>query len=180
MSDGQKQNAGSRWHRWEPHIHAPGTILNDQFKGDDPWEEYLNTLEEASPPIRAIGVTDYYRADSYLRMIKAKEQGRLEKCDLIFPNIEVRLAIGTVRVRWANLHLLVSPEDPKHLDEISRILAQLTFKAYDDTFSCREDDLIRLGKAVAKGVSDGGALVRGAEQFKVSFEQLKQVYNDSA
>ena len=25
---------GSRWHRWDPHLHAPGTLLNDQFGGD--------------------------------------------------------------------------------------------------------------------------------------------------
>ena len=24
---------GSEWHRWEPHIHAPGTVLNNQFEG---------------------------------------------------------------------------------------------------------------------------------------------------
>jgi len=26
-------NSGSLWHRWEPHVHAPGTLLNNQFKG---------------------------------------------------------------------------------------------------------------------------------------------------
>jgi hypothetical protein len=36
---------GSEWHRWEPHIHAPGTILNTQFGNADPWEAYLATLE---------------------------------------------------------------------------------------------------------------------------------------
>jgi len=35
-------NSGSRWHRWEPHVHAPGTVLNDQFKGADSWERYLS------------------------------------------------------------------------------------------------------------------------------------------
>ena len=25
---------GSEWKRWEPHIHAPGTVLNNQFGGD--------------------------------------------------------------------------------------------------------------------------------------------------
>ncbi len=36
---------GSEWHRWEPHIHAPGTILNNQFGATDPWGAYLATLE---------------------------------------------------------------------------------------------------------------------------------------
>jgi hypothetical protein len=29
---------GSEWHRWEPHIHAPGTILNNQFSSAEPLE----------------------------------------------------------------------------------------------------------------------------------------------
>jgi hypothetical protein len=28
-------NRGSEWRRWEPHIHSPGTILNNQFGGAD-------------------------------------------------------------------------------------------------------------------------------------------------
>lgn len=26
---------GSLWHRWDPHIHTPGTALNDQYTGSD-------------------------------------------------------------------------------------------------------------------------------------------------
>jgi hypothetical protein len=51
---------GSEWHRWEPHIHAPGTIFNNQFGSADPWEAYLTTLEGLTPPIEVIAVTDYY------------------------------------------------------------------------------------------------------------------------
>lgn len=47
---------GSEWHRWEPHIHAPGTILNNQFGTGDPWSVYLTTLEGATPNIEAIAV----------------------------------------------------------------------------------------------------------------------------
>src|SRR6516225_3478338 len=62
----QELNSGSRWYRWEPHIHAPGTVLNNQFKGPDSWECYLKALEAATPAIRAIGVTDYYSAERYV------------------------------------------------------------------------------------------------------------------
>jgi hypothetical protein len=90
----EELNSGSRWCRWEPHVHAPGTVLNDQFKGDDSWEGYLTALETAAPAIRAIGVTDYYTTQSYERVCEAKRSGRLPGCDLIFPNIEMRLGIG--------------------------------------------------------------------------------------
>jgi hypothetical protein len=178
---GQELNSGSRWHRWEPHIHAPGTVLNDQFKGADCWEQYLSALETATPTIRAIGVADYYGSETYERVYDAKRQGRLPKCDLLFPNIEMRLALGTVRGKWVNLHLLVSPEDPNHLTELKRFLARLTFSAYEDSFSCCTDDLIRLGQRVDQKLTDPvAALRRGAEQFKVSFDQLKQVYKESS
>lgn len=57
---------GSQWRRWEPHMHAPGTILNNQFGGGDAaWNAYLSSLEAASPTIEAFAVTDYYLTDTY-------------------------------------------------------------------------------------------------------------------
>lgn len=174
-------NSGSRWHRWEPHVHAPGTILNDQFRGPDAWETYLKALETAAPVISAIGVTDYYSTEIYERVCEAKRLNRLAGCDLIFPNIEMRLAIGTVKGRWANVHLLVSPEDPAHLPELKRFLARLTFKAHNDSFCCNKEDLTRLGHLSDPEITDPmAALERGSQQFKVSFEELKQIYSDSS
>ncbi len=174
-------NSGSRWYRWEPHIHAPGTLLNDQFKGANSWECYLKALEAARPAIRAIGVTDYYSTNSYERVCEAKLQGRLPGCDLIFPNIEMRLGIGTVKGKWVNLHLLVSPDDPDHLAELNRFLARLTFSAYGDSFCCNKGDLTRLGQWSDPRLTDPAvALERGCEQFKVSFDQLREGYAGSA
>ena len=56
---------GSEWRRWEPHIHAPGTVLNNQFGGGDPWATNLATLEARLPRIEAIAATDYYVTDTY-------------------------------------------------------------------------------------------------------------------
>ena len=57
-------NRGSEWHRWEPHIHAPGTVMNNQFSGSTAWHDYLTALEQATPVIEAIAVTDYYVTDT--------------------------------------------------------------------------------------------------------------------
>lgn len=65
---------GAQWHRWDPHIHAPGTVLNDQFGGTDPWETYLTELEAKSPSIRAIAATDYYLTDTYEQLCHHKEK----------------------------------------------------------------------------------------------------------
>jgi ABC-type dipeptide/oligopeptide/nickel transport system ATPase component len=172
-------NSGSLWHRWDPHIHAPGTILNDQFSGDRKWEDYLDALEAADPPIRALGITDYYSIATYEAVCASKAKGRLPHCQLIFPNIELRLAIGTVKGRWVNIHLLVSPEDSDHVAQIQRILSNLSFKAHEEVFKCTQDDLIRLGKKIDPAKPDA-ALEIGARNFKVSLDDLREVFNNSA
>lgn len=171
---------GSMWNRWEPHVHTPGTVLNDQFTGIDAWERYLRKIEYASPTIRALGVTDYYSTSTYERVLTAKSDGRLKDCDLIFPNVEMRLAVGTVKGRWANIHLLVRPEDQNHLEELWRFLSRLSFVAHGDRFNCTKGDLIKLGQKTDAGLTNEAALEKGATQFKVSFPELATLYSESA
>ena len=170
---------GSEWKRWEPHIHAPGTVLNNQFKGPDPWGEYLTALEKVTPKIEALAVTDYYITDTYEEVLRRKESGRLKDVQLIFPNVELRLDVAS-KSGFVNLHLLVSPEDPDHLDQLRRILTRLQFQAYGDRFDCTSSELIRLGKKTDIDITDDIAALRfGATQFKVNFSQLKEVYHQS-
>jgi len=170
---------GSEWHRWEPHIHAPGTVLNNQFGSNNPWEAYLRSLEELVPAVEAIAVTDYYVTDTYEEMLKHKAAGRLPGVQLIFPNIELRLDVAA-KTGFVNIHLLVSPEDPDHLSEIKRILKRLQFLALGDRFDCTREELIKLGKRTDTSIVDDIAALRhGATQFKVNFDQLRKVIHES-
>lgn len=170
---------GSEWRRWEPHIHAPGTVLNNQFGGADPWGTYISTLETRLPKIEAIAATDYYVTDTYEQIIAYQANGRLRDAQLIFPNIEIRLDV-TARTGYVNLHLLVSPEDPNHLAEVRRVLTRLQFHAYEDDFDCSRQDLIRLGRRANPALlDDRAALAHGATQFRVSFAQLRKVLTDN-
>ncbi|MGD0103438.1 MAG: hypothetical protein ABSC06_05305 [Rhodopila sp.] len=139
------QDSGSRWRRWDPHIHAPDTIMANQFRGPDPWESYLSALEVQTPQIEALGITDYYCLECYERVRQEKAAGRLAGCALIFANVELRLNYATVKGNWANLHLLISPEDPEHVTEARRFLSHLTYEAHNDTFRCTRAELMRLG-----------------------------------
>lgn len=172
-------NSGSHWHRWDPHVHAPGTLLNDQFTGNDGWNQYLTKLEQTQPVIEAVGVTDYYTLATYERLVTEKAKGRISNVLLVFPNIEMRLVTGTMRGRAVNIHLLVSPEDPNHVSEARRFLSRLTFSAYGDLFACRDEDLIQLGQKMTSSLDGKSALSKGAEQFKIEFENLRQVYRES-
>src|SRR3546814_20380023 len=49
-----------------------------------------------------------------------------------------------------------------------------------DRFDCTRADLIRLGKKADPNITDdGAALAYGASQFKVNFQQLREVYAES-
>lgn len=171
---------GSQWHRWDPHIHGPGTLLNDQFGGGDPWEAYLKAIEACSPRIEALGVTDYYTTSTYEAVRLRREQGRLSDVKLLFPNIELRLDVAA-KTGFVNLHLLVSPDDPDHVNEVKRFLSRLHFGAHSDRYDCTVADLIRLGKAADASIKDDRkALAHGATQFRVSFDGLRSAFKESA
>ena len=171
---------GSEWRRWEPHIHAPGTVINNQFKGPNAWEGYLTSLENAMPAIEAIGVTDYYVTDTYEEVLRHHGEGRLPNVKLIFPNIELRLDVAT-KSGFVNMHLLINPEDPDHLEKVHRLFSQLHFSVSEDHFDCTRAELIRLGKKLCPDITDDHvALAKGAEQFKVPFRGLQQAWKDNA
>ncbi len=169
---------GSEWRRWEPHIHAPGTVLNDQF-GPDDWDQYLVALETATPIIEAIAVTDYYVTETYQRVRAEMALGRLPQVLLVFPNIELRLDVAA-KSGFVNMHLFVSPEDSDHVEQVQRLLSRLQFRAFGDRFDCTRADLIRLGKKADPSITDeGAALSHGAGQFKVNFAELRDVLGSS-
>jgi ABC-type lipoprotein export system ATPase subunit len=166
---------GSEWHRWDPHIHAPGTVLNDQFSGD--WHAYLSRIEDSSPTIEALGITDYFSIRTYRTVLEQKLKGRLPNVMLIFPNIEMRLDIKTGKRKPINIHLLFSPDDPNHAEEIERVLGFLEFDFRERTYKCAEADLMNLGRAFdPRQVNDHGALRVGVNQFKTTLRDLRNLF----
>lgn len=142
---------------------------------------YIAALNRASPPLRALGITDYYLLETYEAVRAIKAAGRLPNCELIFPNVELRLGLRTSKGKFINLHLLVCPDDESHVVETRRFLGQLSLDAVDDTFRCTREELIRLGrKSVPSKTDELEALREGANQFKVNLEQLQDAYRKSA
>ena len=176
----KENNAGSIWRRWDPHIHTPGTVLNDQFGNEEAWEDFLQRIEESSPPIEVLGITDYYSLDNYEKACAFRDDGRMANAGLLFPNIELRYAIGTPKGTPINFHLMVSPDDIEHVDQVKRFLRKLTFKAGDDEYGCSRDEIIRLGRHhTRKHLDDQAAFAAGAKQFKVSPDQFLKKWADS-
>jgi energy-coupling factor transporter ATP-binding protein EcfA2 len=138
-------------------------------------------LEQATPAIRAIAVTDYYCTDTYQRIVtEIAQNGRLPEVGLVLPNVELRLDVATVKQGWTNIHLLVSPEHPDHRREVERFLGRLRFEAHGDNLSCNRDDLIKLGRKSKPELTDDHLAFRhGASQFKVNFSQLREEFHRS-
>nr|WP_257539529.1 AAA family ATPase [Sphingobium sp. CFD-1] len=154
--------------------------MNNQFSGPNAWGDYLTALERATPVIEAVAVTDYYVTDTYEEVLRHKAAGRLPNTKLVFPNVELRLDVATAKGGFVNLHLFVSPEDPQHLEELRRLLSRLQFNVMQDRFDCTRADLIRLGKKADSTIIDErAALTYGANQFKVNFQQLREVFSES-
>jgi hypothetical protein len=153
--------------------------MNNQFGGPNAWGDYLTALEQP-PVIEAIAVTDYYVTDTYEEVLRHKAAGRLPSAKLVFPNVELRLDVATAKGGFVNLHLFVSPEDPQHLEELRRLLSRLQFNVMQDRFDCTRADLIRLGKKADPNIADEpAALAYGANQFKVNFQKLREVFSES-
>jgi recombinational DNA repair ATPase RecF len=166
---------GSQWRRWDLHAHTPETILNDQFGN---WEEYLAAIE-AHPDIVTIGVTDYMSISNYSKLKEHKAKGRITNIKLLIPNIEFRIAPPSDKATALNIHLLVSPDESNHEEEILRALGRLDWRYGTGKYSCVPDQLIALGRAFdSSATNDKAALAIGVTQFKVDFTRFRDWYID--
>lgn len=177
MDDVNSQNQGSLWRRWDPHIHLPGTVSNDQF-GAMSIEDALRQLSRVQPRIEAIGVTDYYTTTSFRAAANALATGVAPGIHFAFPNVELRLDNATSSNHGVNIHLLCSPNE---VDRLDQFISGLEFSWRDTTFRATHDDLIRLGREFSQDASlpDDAALRIGVTQFKVNFEQLRQQFRNN-
>jgi ABC-type lipoprotein export system ATPase subunit/gamma-glutamylcyclotransferase (GGCT)/AIG2-like uncharacterized protein YtfP len=166
---------GSAWHRWDPHIHTPGTINNDQFNGD--WDGFIKAVETSDPVVTALGVTDYYSLESYREVRRRKSAGALANIEFLFPNVEIRLDVRTAKGKAINLHLLFSPENPNHEAEIERVFSILTFDYKGTPYQCTTAGLTALGRKFdPKHTSEVAAYREGAKQFKVTYTALRELF----
>ncbi len=171
--------SGSHWRRWDPHLHAPGTHLNDQFDGD--WDGYVTALRDASPAVEVLGITDYYSIGCYRAVRKLHSDGRLPGVKLLFPNVELRIDMATEKKKPINLHLLFCPDDADHEDKIDEVLTHLTFEFNGRPYRCTPDGLASLGKAHNPSQADAAAARReGANQFKVTLDQVRGLFRSDS
>lgn len=169
---------GSDWQRWDPHVHLPGTLLNDQFKNIR-IDEALQALANCTPKIEAIGVTDYFTTRTFRAARQAWQDGAGSGIKYLFPNVELRLNDATAFGNGVNLHVLAAPEDVDVLDEL---LSKLRFNYQDIDYMADDAGLVKLGRKFKQNQSleEAAARSAGANQFKVTFDDLKTLFQRDA
>lgn len=166
---------GSEWRRWDPHIHAPGTLLSNQFPKT--WDGFVAAVNAATPKIEVLGVTDYFCIRTYRQARQLWLEQKLPGVAMLFPNVELRLELSTAKVQPVNIHLLFSSEDPKHETHIERILGHLECEFQGRQWRCTPTELTELGRLLDPSQKDDdAALSAGANQFKVTLKQLKALF----
>lgn len=102
---------GSEWRKWDLHVHAPGTKLNDLFKtadGSDVWGAYCQKLYDSD--VQAFGIADYFSADGYFLTFTKYRERYPDSPKVFFPNIELRTNdVVNRQQEEVNIHLIFNP-----------------------------------------------------------------------
>ncbi|WP_075809015.1 TrlF family AAA-like ATPase [Raoultella ornithinolytica] len=167
---------GSDWRKWDLHVHTPASSLENQYNND--WEAYLTKIESFGEEIAVIGVTDYCTITGYERLRTYKDEGRISNIIDIFPNIEFRITPQTEKDKGVNIHIIINPEDPRHIEHIKSALGRLHFNYQDQKFSCTDAQLADLGLRFGGASSPQKNLRDGINQFKPSFETFRDWYKN--
>ena len=180
MTKYNKFNKGSEWRKWDLHIHAPSKYTNakqDRFLGDNLSEkqnQFIVDLQQVQD-ISVLGVTDYFSLDGYKFVLSRKES--LSNIEFLLPNIELRISPVTGDNRKINLHIIPNT-DELTIDEIERFLYKFEFGP--DRLTCRECDLISLGRKIKPEASDEEAFKKGLNEFHISYDKFFEVFNASS
>lgn len=109
-----ERERGAAWRIWDLHVHTPASIVQ-HYGGDTDvaWDRFLDELETLPEDITVLGINDYWFLDGYRRIVQAREAGRLQNLEAIFPVVEMRLDHfgGTAgNLSRVNLHVVFDPE----------------------------------------------------------------------
>ncbi|WP_371189566.1 TrlF family AAA-like ATPase [Thalassotalea maritima] len=169
---------GSEWRRWDLHVHTPDSVLETQFKGD--WDGYITAIEQSDSGVAVIGITDYCSISGYEKVLDYRGLGRLKNIETVIPNIEFRITPTTGKYKGINIHLLINPEDPNHIDEIKIALSHLKIDYLGQPYACTEDQLRKYGRVLAPQTENcrKASLKEGINNFKPSYDIFKKWYND--
>lgn len=185
-------NRGSEWRRWDLHIHTLNTAKNDQFTSEDFDAFCIDLFKRAlEHKIVAIGITDYFSIDNYLRVksfvdgigyqeeFSSQEQLRIADI-FILPNVELRVVPVTDSGRLVNLHCIFNPSFADRLAE--EFFTEIKFSdGGGSRYSMTRQGMVRFGQSLDQGLNtDDEKYMKGVANFVVSHGDLEKLWNHNA
>lgn len=185
---------GSEWRKWDLHVHTKGTNKNDQFSSSS-IENFLEFFfkKAIENNISAIGITDYFTIDNYLKAKhyvslienKVNDSGQKLFSDLeidyiknifIFPNIELRMMPSTGVEKLINIHCLFNPDYVTELDNDF-------FNAIEnqDRYKMNRSGFISYGRSLKPHITDDDLLFKeGINNFVIDPKSVKELIDKNS
>lgn len=189
----EPDSRGSRWSRWDLHVHTPVSFANNYGGNtDEAWERFISEIEALPPEFAVLGINDYLSVAGYDRLLREKAEGRLANIRLMLPVIELRLDKfgGTAgSLSRVNYHIIFS--DQLTPADIQQQFINLLVREYrvDEGSVWREPPtdagLERLGNMIIGSVPEdrrkefGPPIVEGYNNLNFPLELIEKALNNS-
>jgi ABC-type lipoprotein export system ATPase subunit len=187
-----ERSRGTAWRIWDLHVHTPASIVQ-QYGGDTDatWSRFIDELEALPEDIKVIGINDYWFLDGYKRVLQARDSGRLDNLEAIFPVIEMRLDQfgGTDgNLSRVNGHVIFDPElDPDVVQAqfLNALQPKIKLSPGHDALGWQgvitRESLVDLGSKIKKSVPEeqlgkyGSDLQEGFNNLNVTLDDIQTV-----
>ena len=181
------RNKGSQWRKWDLHIHTKGTNKNDQFSSPTFNDFCITFFKKACENnISAIGITDYFCIENYLKTKQfilgidnlkddnGKEIFSISEISCIkniylFPNVELRMLPCTGVEKLINIHCLFNPNYVSALenDFFGNVENQ-------DSFKMNKKGIIDYGRTLSsEDLHDNELYIKGINSFAIDPKTIK-------
>lgn len=177
-------------------MHTPASIVNHYTAGSDcdVWENYIRDLEALPKEVKVLGINDYLFIDGYKKVLKYKEQGRLQNIDHILPVVEFRLTQfgGNRLFSRVNFHVIFSNEvnaDVIQAQFLNALQNKYHLSPEFDSITwggvITKENLADLGRRIIASVPEeekanyGSDIIEGFNNLNLSYKDILGVLNNA-
>lgn len=186
MSTYWKYKRGSEWRKWDFHIHTKGTRKNDQFDSPD-FDSFCKLFFQKAleNEIEAIGVTDYFSIENYLKVkdyvlkiedntdFDEQEKSKIKEI-FLFPNVELRMLPSTEKSRLVNIHCIFNPDYVSSLE--NNFFGSIEHSGGNGRkYKMNTQGMIDLGKSLDDSLEGNSAYDKGIGSFVVTHQSLQDL-----
>lgn len=186
MSTYWKYKRGSEWRKWDFHIHTKGTRKNDQFDSPD-FDSFCKLFFQKAieNEIEAIGVTDYFSIENYLKIkdyvlkiedntdFDEQEKSKIKEI-FLFPNVELRMLPSTEKSRLVNIHCIFNPDYVSSLE--NNFFGSIEHSGGNGRkYKMNTQGMIDLGKSLDDSLEGNSAYDKGIGSFVVTHQSLQDL-----